>query len=291
MKAEKKRVGIKAQIRAEKGRERRVATAVILAIILVSAALSAYFGYTILNPSTPPNSNEPTLQFKPENPNPELKAAIVDQVSLTFPNQTFVQTATRTLEQANYTVDYYSGDKVTVDFYRSLPTRAYSIIVLRVHSAIGQDGTPPVTFFTSEPYSQYTHVNEQLADELAKAHYVVGAQEEVFFAVNPNFVRSCRDGRFQNSTIVMMGCNGLTFTDMAEAFVGRGAKAYISWTGSVSASHTDQAATQLLKHLVTEGQTISQALENTAWEVPSDDASNSVLKYYPFESGNYAIQG
>ncbi|MCJ7423766.1 hypothetical protein MUP01_05805, partial [Candidatus Bathyarchaeota archaeon] len=65
MKAEKKRVGIKAQIRAEKERDRRVTTAIFLAIVLASAALSAYFGYTILNPSTPLNSIEPTLQFKP----------------------------------------------------------------------------------------------------------------------------------------------------------------------------------------------------------------------------------
>ncbi|MCJ7767042.1 hypothetical protein MUP79_01440 [Candidatus Bathyarchaeota archaeon] len=107
MKAEKKRAGIKAQIRAENERDRRIATAVFLAVILVSAALSAYFGYTILNPSAPADSVEPTLQFKPENPNPELKAAIVDQLSLTFPNQAFVEAAANTLKQAGYTVDYY----------------------------------------------------------------------------------------------------------------------------------------------------------------------------------------
>jgi hypothetical protein len=288
MKAEKKRVGIKAQIRAERERGRRVATAIFLAIILASAALSAYFGYTILNPSTPLNSIEPTLQFKPENPNPKLKAAIVDQLSPTIPNQAFVETATNTLEQAGYTVDYYPGERVTVEFYRNLPTHGYKIIIFRVHSTTG--GYPPVAFFTCELYSGSKYVSEQLSDKLYSVAYSYSVAQ-AYFGILPSFVESSMNGKFQNTIIIMMECEGIKDTKMAEAFIKKGAKVYIGWNGSVSASHTDQTTTCLLQHLVTEGQTISQTVENTAREVQSDEAYNSILKYYPLASGNYAIQG
>jgi hypothetical protein len=68
---------------------------------------------------------------------------------------------------------------------------------------------------------------------------------------------------------------------MAEAFIEKGAKVYISWNGSVSASHRDQATTQLLKHLITEKQTIKQAVTETMKEVGSDPAHGSILQYYP----------
>ena len=284
MKAEKKRVGIKAQIRAEKERGRRVATAIFLAIILASAALSAYFGYTILNPSTPLNSIEPTLQFKPENPNPNLKAAIVDQLSLTLPNQTFMETTANILNQAGYSVDYYAGEKVTVEFCGELPTHGYGLIILRGHSTgiYGQ-------LFTSESYSTTKYVSEQLADRIIRVSF--DGNPPYYFGISPLFVKYSIKGNFQNTAIFMMGCDGLKNTNMAQAFIEKGAKVYISWDESVSASHTDQATTRLLQHLVTEKQTIKQAVENTAREVGPDEVYNSILKYYPLASGNYAIQG
>lgn len=63
---------------------------------------------------------------------------------------------------------------------------------------------------------------------------------------------STRNRRFKNTVIIAMGCDGLKYTSMAEAFVQKGAKAYISWTGDVSPSHTDQATTHLLQQLITE---------------------------------------
>jgi len=65
-------------------------------------------------------------------------------------------------------------------------------------------------------------------------------------------------GTFQNTTIIMMGCNGLTYPYMAQAFIGKGVKVYISWDLAVSASHTDKATIHLLQRLITEKQTIKQ---------------------------------
>ena len=112
MKNKKKPRGVKHRIHEEKERERRIVTAVFLAFILLIVTVSAYFTYTFLS--------QP--QSQTNNPTSELKAAIVDHLSLTAPNQTFIQTATNILKQAGYTVDYYLGEEVTVEFYRNLLT-------------------------------------------------------------------------------------------------------------------------------------------------------------------------
>lgn len=281
----KKHLGTKAEIRAEKERKRQIATAIFLAFILLIVALSVYFTYSFLNPSQNQTSNQSS----------ELKAAMVDHLSLTFPNQTFIQTATSTLKKAGYTVDYYPGEKVNVEFYRNLPTHGYKIIILRVHSsAAALEGKEyveaPVSLFTSELYSGTNHVYEQLTDQLAIASCTPMPEPPYYFAITPKFVTSSTNGKFQNTLIIMMGCEGLNNTKMAEAFIEKGAKAYISWKGSVSASHTDQAAIHLLQHYLTEKQTIKQAVENTMKEVGTDPAYKSLLTYYPSRIGEQTIE-
>ena len=39
------------------------------------------------------------------------------------------------LRDAGYSVSYYQGEQVTVDFYRELAARNYDLVILRVHSA------------------------------------------------------------------------------------------------------------------------------------------------------------
>jgi len=285
MKTIKKRVGTKAEIRAIKNRERRIATAIFLTFILLIVVFSSYFTYNFLNQPQNQTTNPASSQ---------LKAAIVDQLSLTFPNQTFIETATNTLKQAGYTVDYYAGEEVTVEFYRNLPTHGYSIIILRVHSSAAElQGKEfvetPVGIFTSESYSQTKYVYEQLTDQLVTASYTM-PQPPYYFAIVPKFVTSSIKGTLQNTIIIMMGCEGLNNTKMAEAFIQKGAKAYIGWKGSVSASHTDIATTRLLQHLIIEKQTINQAIENTMKEAGPDPSYKSVLLYYPSKVGEQTIE-
>ena len=222
------------------------------------------------------------------------KAVLVDHLSLTFPNQRFVDNVTGILDQAGYTVDYYPGEEVTVEFYKNLPTHGYELIILRVHSSATElQGTEfvesPLAFFTSEPYSQTKYVYEQLTSHLVVAYYPM-PEPSYYFALRPEFITADTEGRFQNTIIVMMGCEGLTNTKMAEAFIEKGAKAYIGWSQSVSASHTDQATIYLLTYLLTKKQTIEQAVENTMKEVGPDPVYNSLLIYYPISSGNYTIE-
>ena len=285
MNSKEKRLRTKAQIRAIKKRERCIATVIFLTFILLIVVFSSYFTYNFLNQPQNQTTNPASSQ---------LKAAIVDQLSLTLPNQTFIDTAASILVNANYTVDYFSGEKVTVEFYRNLPAYNYALIILRVHSAAaalqGKEYVEaPVCFFTSEPYSQYEHVPQQLDDQLVIASYSM-PQPPYYFGIMPKFVTSSMNGRFRNTTVIMMGCEGLNNTKMAEAFIQKGAKAYIGWKGAVSASHTDTATTRLLQHLITEKQTTNQAIDNTMKEVGPDPSYKSLFIYYPLEAGEQTIE-
>jgi cell division protein FtsB len=285
MKAKKKRSSTKAQIRAEKERQRRIGTVIFTALILIVIVFSAYFGYSLLS-----QSQNQTLSQESSQP----KAAIVDQLSLTFPNQTFIEAATNILKQAGYMVDYYPGEKVTVEFYKNLPTYGYKIIILRVHSSAAElQGKEfveaPVGIFTAEQYSQTRYVYEQLTDQLVIASYTM-PQPPYYFAIVPKFVTQSMKGTFKNTVIIMMGCEGLNNTKMAEAFIQKGAKTYIGWKGSVSASHTDTATISLLQHLITEKQTVKQAVENTMKEVGPDPTYKSQLTYYPLNAAECTIK-
>ena len=167
-------------------------------------------------------------------------------------------------------------------------------MILRVHSsASGLGGTQrvevPVVLFTSELYIYTNYVYEQLADQVFRVSYSV-LEPPYYFAIAPSFVTSSMTGKFQNTLVIMMGCQGLTNTKMAEAFIQKGAKAYIGWKGAVSASHTDTATTRLLQHLITEKQTTNQAIDNTMKEVGPDPSYINVLLYYPSKVGEQTIE-
>jgi len=288
MKDRKKPKGTKARVQAYKKRLTHIGHAIIITI-LVTIAVSGFFLYSMLYPPSELGSVNPILQFKPENPSLQLKAAIVDHLSLTHPNQTFIETATKTLKQAGYTVDYYSGEKVTVEFYRNLPTHAYRLIILRVHAAgVSAVGPVELSLFTSEPYSQTRYIYEQLRDEVGRVSF--SSSSPLYFGISPNFARHCMKGRFANTTIIMMGCDGLKGTQMAKAFIEKGAKVYISWDEDVLSSHTDTATTHLLQYLITEKQTMKQAVDNTMKEVGPDPIDKSLLIYYPLEVGEQTIE-
>lgn len=214
------------------------------------------------------------------------RAAIVDQLALTQPNPEFVQTTTDLLEQAGYAVVYYPGDEVTVEFYRKFPSEPYDLVIFRVHSALGrEDGQPAdwVTLFTADAYHETWYVEEQKARRLSRVSYYEDGPP--YFGIMPNFVKSSMKGNLRDTTVVLMGCDGLATETIAEALVDKGAKAVVSWSGLVSGDHTDEATETLLRHLVTEGLPLREAVDKTATEVGPDPAYESILRLYPPEGG------
>ena len=208
-------------------------------------------------------------------------AAIVDQLSLTVPNPGFVSSATSLLEEAGYTVDYYPGEQVTVPLYLDLPSHGYNLIILRVHSGISQEIASPTTkdvgLFTGEPFTgeyKYTYegtgqgayYNERL--EVSSWIYIVGGR----------FVEKSMRGNFNKTIVILMGCDGLKIPRIAQAFLDRGAAAYVAWTEAVSSSFTDIVTFRLLQKYLREGLTIEDAVAQTETQVGPDTSSNAELR-------------
>jgi len=224
------------------------------------------------------------LFLQSDEPSGPPKAAIVDQLSLTAPNPEFIDTATGQLEQAGYVVDYYPGEQVDVDFYRRLPVYDYKVIVFRVHADRlkafwrGEE-IDDVILFSSEPYDRQRYVHEQAQNKLVIARYSEGGPG--YFGIAPDFFDELGD--FDDTTVIMMGCEGLVSERAAQAFIDKGAKTYISWDETVSATHTDAATERLLQHLLIERKSPADAVAQTMAEVGPDPTYGSKLLAYPPE--------
>lgn len=218
---------------------------------------------------------------------PQLKAAIVDHLSISFPNKAFVNDCTSLIEAAGYEVDYYDGKQVTVDFYRELPAHDYNLIILRAHSAYIREYLS-LAFFTSEPYRKNKYVYEQLRNRVASGHTPYSKRPTRYFVITDKFVRYSMQGKFKDAAIVMMGCSGIKQC-AANAFVQKGAKAYIGWQGSVSSQHTDKATLCLLESLLEKGNCIGKAVGDTMNMIGCDPKYNSTLLYWPIKAGRYTV--
>ena len=219
---------------------------------------------------------------------PALKAAIVDHLSGSFPNPHFVSKATTLLAAAGYSVDYYEGGEVTVELYRTLPSHDYDLILLRVHSAYIPDYLS-LALFTSEPYSKHRYVYEQLRNRVAAGFiepYREGDQK--YLVVTDKFVRFSMEGSFDDAMVIMMGCTGIKKC-AASAFLEKGARAYIGWTGSVSAAHTDRTTLRLLQEFLQKDRPVKEAVMGTMKAVGPDPNFNSMLLYWPIGAGNETL--
>src|SRR4030042_4875847 len=100
------------------------------------------------------------------------RAAIIDQLYLREPNPDFIAEATRILESSGFAVDVWQGGDITGDFYRTLPSLGYRLIILRVHSGLllEMEGDKVVALdntylFTGENYTTTRYITEQLTDK------------------------------------------------------------------------------------------------------------------------------
>lgn len=208
------------------------------------------------------------------------RAAILDQLSLTHPNQGFVDDATEQLTSAGYAVDYYPGEQVTVDLYDRLSDLDYDYLVLRVHMARFQGEWRGVTYdqpvlFTTDPYDPDLHADEQWDLRLNPVFAFDGAPK--YFGVAPNFIKAA--GGFEGATVILMGCSGMSSDAMAEAFADRGADRVVGWSDLVSANHTDAATSRLLAYLL-DGSSAQEAVARTNDELGADPVYDSHLLTY-----------
>jgi hypothetical protein len=219
------------------------------------------------------------------------RAAIIDQLYSTQPNDDFINQVNRDLEAFGFAVHVYQGDDVTVDLYRHLPKFGYKIIVFRVHSGLfeaqGQE-LPKTAIFTNEPYSPHKYVAEQANHELPIVRVKEG--EPLFFGIDSRFVTESMEGRFDDTVIVVAGCSCLYFEDLAQAFISEGASAFLAWDRSVDAAYVDRAAACLVTELCMEGTTIEEAVNTTMIEEGQDPTYFATLRCFPSQNDDQTLK-
>lgn len=246
----------------KKGSNRKLLYGVVLVTIVLLAVLVVYY-----------------IFFMPYIEN--WTAAIIDQLAIEgekYINIEFNTTITSLLNVSGFDVKYYPGEDVNLDFYEDLPSKGSKIVVLRAHSAVRNE-RDFVDLFSSESYDpqkedKYSSYGEQIS--IAK---FLGTDNK-YFAVGPTFVDWSMKGRFDsNCVIILMGCNGLNETSMAEALVRRGARVVIGWIGWVEVNDTDSSTKQLLQYLLDEN---PYPIYGAVDKVNQQPHQNSVeLDYFP----------
>lgn len=223
------------------------------------------------------------------------KAAIIDQLSSSHlapisrhPNQTFISFAKNSLDQRFDAVDYYS-DNATVENYRQLPSKDYRLIIWRAHSALDLDSAY-VAISTSDKDGPVKYDQYMLEGKLTLCQITNDTNK--YFAINPKFIKEAMTGRFEDTVIILMSCNGLNdkYLGTAQALRDKGAKVLISWNEWIDSDNNDDAVTRLLGYLIDENKTVKEAVLKIP-EYASHGLPRSKLKYYPLtaEAAGYHI--
>jgi hypothetical protein len=230
----------------------------------------------------------------PQENSPANKAAIIDQLFLLEPNPSFIDSATVILESSGYNVDLWQGDEITVDFYRKLPEMGYKLIIFRAHAGVlknlseGDAKAPGTTYlFTAEEYSTVKYLKDQLTDKVSSA--LMSDKLPLVFAVNPAFFKDAA-GRFDNTVMILMGCETAYLEDMPQALVEKGASAYVGWSAVVTLEYVDKATLDLLGNLCTSDLPLAEGIGRTMAAQGKDPYFDAYLNYYPPLSANQTIR-
>jgi hypothetical protein len=266
----KKRGGIRREIYSDKKRMRRISTAVTLLIVIVVLIFVSYYLVTSFFGSTNSNENGKNPQ------DTSLKAALIDALYVTLPNDEFTVSMTETLHEAGFEVDVFQGTEVTVDFLKTLPD-GYKVVILRMHSALHDD---QLYLFTAEPYSVGKYTQEQQFQIVKEAYTTETEETKPIFAVNWGFIKRCMTDKFNDTLVIAMGCDGTLDSLIIEEFMNQGAVGYISWDGPVLISHADAATLHLAKAIYSENLSAEEAVDLTNNQVGADPKYSSVFEYF-----------
>ncbi|MEM3576947.1 MAG: hypothetical protein QXX51_00630 [Candidatus Bathyarchaeia archaeon] len=218
-----------------------------------------------------------------------LNAAIIDQLGEDFPNPTFIENVSSTLESYGFNVKYYDYTQANVTFFKGLAKGNYGIIILRVHSALRED-QPIVDFFTSEHYSEQKRYGEYSRDcdqGLLVEGILNFSEVKEYFAFTPDFVREL-EGVFPKSVVFAMGCWSLnsSLMQMAQEFHEKGAIAYVGWSSMVTVSHTDNETAKLIWRLLFENKTLAKAVSEARKDM---ETGGSFMSYFPSSAENLTL--
>jgi hypothetical protein len=259
------------------GRKRWIVFSVILVLII---ALGLVFSSSLLRPQA---------KFP-------LTAVIIDQLAADFPDPSFVSNVNSTLQNHGFNVTYYN-ETLDANFFKSLASSNYGLIILRDHSALRNDSST-VDLFTSERYAPGAHDQDLENGLLALGEFYYKPGEQ-YFVLSSLFIENLQ-GRFPSSIVVAMGCQSLKpgCEQMAQAFLDKGAEAYIGWSDAIFPQDTDTETTRLISMLLNENLTIGDAVRGTHTYTYSGKPSpysnetinvTSEMRFYPQSEDHLSV--
>jgi hypothetical protein len=224
------------------------------------------------------------------------RAAIIDQLgsarlaqSIRFENRSFVATALAFLQSRFSIVDYYS-DNATVEQYKELGSKNYKLIVWRAHSALDQQ-SKYVAISTTERYGSQNYDAYLDNDQLTLCN-ITGESDlnKMYLGITPKFVKEVISGKFEDTAIILMSCNGLRngYYSTARAFEEKGARVFVSWDEWVDFDINDHAGSLLLQYLFRNNDTLSTAIGRIP-AYPSGSGVQVRLKYDPGNAADYRV--
>jgi hypothetical protein len=224
------------------------------------------------------------------------KAALIDQLSIAYPNPSFTEEFIRMSKAVGLTPEIFAGTEVTLDLYKRLPSMGYRLIIFRVHQSTPSEVLLPydhpvtgypVYLFTGEPYNEHKYVIEQLSDLVVPAREINGSN--IYFSIGPEFVQSM-DGKFQNTVIILAGCSGLYSAELADSFIIKGASVVLGWQRFVQMDYTDKAIVRLLRAILIEKTTFYRSILVMTSEVGLDPTYATNLLIYPEARSNLTFE-
>ena len=220
-----------------------------------------------------------------------FNAVIIDQLYLSIPDDNFLQTISKDLNNYGFNVIIYKGKQVNVNLFKNLPSLNPKLIIIRAHSGISTVNGKLVDktyIFTNERYSHVKYTTEQLREELLPAKTSVNAPG--YFAIGPKFITNEMNGSFHNTVVLMAGCTGLHAKDLAMAFIEKGAMCYLAWDASVGSDYLDKAVLNFIPNLLNPKNKIKDAVKETMNQIGPDKTYNAYLEYFPPPAGNSTFE-
>ena len=202
------------------------------------------------------------------------KAVIIDQLHKDYPSKSYQKEVTEILSKAGYKVDIVETDEVTLEFYKQLPSMNYKIIIFRGHSLGESNGvTKSASLFTGEVYTHHKYIKEQFLDQVAiGVPYLFSELRETggvdsqpanktYFVVGSKMVDELMVGNFDESIIILAGCETMEGKLLADSFLKRGASDVIGWSGLIGVYNNDMVVTYLLNETLANGLDIGEAVD------------------------------
>ena len=223
------------------------------------------------------------------------RSAILDQLYNDHPDGNLEDISIKYFKDAGYQVDFYTTDELTVDFFRQLPSMNYDYIVIRSH-ALGE-GTigESSSIFTGQKYSKHIYIKEQFLGHLGRGIPILYAEDanlvgearlnQTYFVVGSKFVEEYMVGQFQNSTIILAGCETADGSILADSLIKRGASEVIGWTGLVDSNDNALTLVSLLNKTLVNDIELKDAIQMEMEERKKFLKYPATLKYFSSESG------